>query len=49
MKIEIEEFDGGFVTKIDGRIKVYDSTRLYTMFEEIIKKVFTKRVKVEEK
>lgn len=46
MKIQIVEHDGGFVTEIDGKIKVYDSTRLLQMFEEVIKRAFNKRVKV---
>lgn len=46
MKIQIEELDGGYIVDIDGRRKVFDSTRLLVMFEEVIKKAFNKRVKV---
>lgn len=46
MKIQIDELDGGFIVEIDGRRKVFDSTRLLQMFEEVIKKAFNKRVKV---
>lgn len=51
MKVSIEEVDGGFIVKYEDTTlpKVYESTRTLQMLEEVGKRVFGKRVRVEEK
>lgn len=46
MKIQIDEVTGGFIVKLNEQVRVYDSTRMLEMFQEIIKLAFNKRVKV---
>lgn len=51
MKVEIEEFHGGFLVSIDGIKYVYESRgeRVLQMLEEVGRKVYGKRVSVKEK
>ena len=51
MQVTIKEVDGGFIVEYEGNDlpKVYASTRVLDMLEEVGKRVFGKRVRVEEK
>lgn len=49
MRVTIEEVHGGFIVKYDESIYVYAATDTIRMLEEVGKKVYGKRVQVEEK